>query len=46
VWLGCWLILQWRWRKRNVGIARISAVARVLLAVSLLLTFPPLADLF
>ena len=46
VWLACWAILDWRWRKKNVGIARISTVALVLLVLSLLLTFPPFADMF
>ena len=46
VWLAAWVILDWRWRKRTVSLARISAVALVLLALSLLLTFPPIADLF
>jgi hypothetical protein len=45
VWLACWMILDWRWREKNVGIARISAVALALLVLSLLLTFPPIADM-
>lgn len=44
VWLVIWLILARCWRARNVNLARTNAVAFVLLAVSLLLTFPPIAD--
>jgi hypothetical protein len=46
VWLVVWAVLERRWRKREVDMARIGTVALTLLAVGLLLTFPPLADLF
>ncbi|MGB9146262.1 MAG: hypothetical protein WCC14_10600 [Acidobacteriaceae bacterium] len=46
VWLISWAILEARWRKRNVALARIGTAALALLIVSLLLTFPPIADLF
>jgi hypothetical protein len=46
VWLFTWGILEWRWRKRTVGLGRINAVALVLLGLSLLLTCPPVVDLF
>lgn len=46
VWLFSWGILNWRWRSRTVAINRISAAALALLGLGLLLTFPPLADLF
>jgi hypothetical protein len=46
VWLACWAILDWQWRKKNVGMARIGTVALVLLVLSLLLTFPPIAEIF
>ena len=41
-------IVLWhaRWRNRSVALARVNAVAFVLLIVGLLLTFPPIADLF
>lgn len=45
VWLLLWVILDWRWRRRNVGMGTIAA-ALVLLGMGLLLTFPPFADLF
>ena len=46
VWLIAWGILEWRWRNRTVALGRINAVALLLLGLSLLLTFPPIADLF
>jgi len=46
VWLVVWVTLEWRWRKRNLALARINVVTFALLGLSLLLTFPPLADLF
>jgi hypothetical protein len=45
-WLFTWGILEWRWRKRTVAAGRISAIALVFLGLSLLLTFPPVVDLF
>ena len=46
VWLIAWGILEGRWRSRTVALTRINAVALVLLGLSLLLTFPPVAELF
>ena len=46
VWLIAWGILEGRWRNRTVALARINAVALLLLGLSLLLTFPPVAELF
>ena len=45
IWLLVWAILDARWRNRTVGLARIKTAALVLLALGLLLTFPPLGDL-
>ncbi len=45
VWLAVWLILDRRWRARTVALGLVSAAALALLVLSLLLTFPPLADL-
>jgi hypothetical protein len=45
-WLFTWGILEWRWRKRTVAAGRIGAIALALLGLSLLLTFPPVVDLF
>ncbi len=46
VWLFTWGILEWRWRKKIVAAGRINAVALAPLALSLILTFPPVGDLF
>jgi hypothetical protein len=45
LWLAAWAILNWRWRKRDISLARINAISLVLLGLSLLLTFPPIGDL-
>jgi hypothetical protein len=46
VWLAVWALLHRRWSWRNVEIGRVTATALILLFLSLLLTFPPIADLF
>jgi hypothetical protein len=45
IWLIAWAILDWRWHRETVDLARINTIALILLALSLLLTFPPIADL-
>jgi hypothetical protein len=46
VWLIAWAFLDWRWRRRTVALRRTNAVAFLLLGLSLLLTFPSLAEIF
>jgi hypothetical protein len=46
IWLITWAILDRNWRKKTVAEGRIHAIAFALLALSLLLTFPPMGDLF
>jgi hypothetical protein len=46
LWLFAWGILEWRWRNRTVAAGRCCAVALALLVLSLMLTFPPIVDLF
>ena len=46
LWLTLWVILHARWRNRDVILARVNGAAFVLLILGLLLTFPPIADLF
>jgi hypothetical protein len=46
MWLVVWAVLDRRWRRKSVAMGRIGVLAFALLALSLLLTFPPLADLF
>ncbi len=43
-WLVLWFILAKRWANKTVGIVKVNVVAFVLLALGILLTFPPLAD--
>jgi hypothetical protein len=44
-WLICWAILHRRWSSRMVALGGITTAALILLGLSLLLTFPPIADL-
>ena len=44
VWLVLWFILAKRWRTKTVAIAKVNATAFLLLALGILLTFPPFAD--
>jgi hypothetical protein len=46
VWLAVWGMLEWRWGLKTVAAGRIAAIALGLLGLSLLLTFPPVVDLF
>jgi hypothetical protein len=46
IWLLTWGVLEVSWRKRNVALTAICFIAFALLGMSLLLTFPPIADLF
>jgi hypothetical protein len=46
IWLSTWVILECRWRRRTVALGRINVIALVMLCLSLLLTFPPIVDLF
>ena len=46
IWLITWAALEWNWRKKTVAAGRISVIALALLALSIILTFPPVGDLF
>ncbi len=46
LWLATWAVLDLRWRRQTVSLGRINIIALVLLGLSLLLTFPPIGDLF
>lgn len=46
IWLVLWLVLEMRWRKRRVALGPICVASFVLLGLSFLLTFPPIADIF
>lgn len=46
IWLLAWILLWSRWRTRQVSLRPILVASFVLLALSLLLTFPPVIKLF
>lgn len=46
IWLLAWALLSRRWKSHNVPLRPILTVSFILLALSLLLTFPPVIDLF
>jgi hypothetical protein len=46
IWLLAWGVLEWRWRGRTVAVGSIGAAALALLLLSLIVTFPPIAELF
>ncbi|MBS1820824.1 MAG: hypothetical protein JST61_02420 [Acidobacteria bacterium] len=43
-WLASWLLLHLRWNRRELPLKAIATAAFALLALSLLLTFPPFID--
>ena len=45
IWLLSWFALSRLWGSKSVALGRITVVAFVLLALSVLLTFPPFMDL-
>lgn len=45
IWLVVWFLLARRWRDTTVALGKVNTAAFVLLAVGLLLTFPPFMDL-
>ena len=45
VWLVAWYVLARRWATATVAMAQVNIAAFVLLAVGVLLTFPPVMDL-
>ena len=45
VWLVAWYVLARRWATKTVAMAGVNLAAFVLLAVGVLLTFPPVMDL-
>jgi hypothetical protein len=46
IWLLTWAILHWRWRERAIAAGPLNIAALTLLVLGLLLTFPPIGDLF
>ena len=45
-WIILWFLLERSWRNRSLPMVRINRIALALLVLGLLLTFPPIADLF
>ena len=45
IWLLCWAGFAARWKGKTVAFGKVGAVASLLLALGLLLTFPPFGDL-
>ncbi len=45
-WLVAWAVFHGLWRRRDVAIRPVAIGAVALLILSLLLTFPPITDLF
>lgn len=46
IWLGAWLVLHALWQERDIALRKINVIAILLLTAGLLLTFPPIGDLF
>ena len=45
IWVVAWLVLSGLWGKRDLNLARVNLIAFTMLAIGMLLTFPPFADL-
>jgi hypothetical protein len=46
LWLISWAILAARWKTRQLAFGKVTAASFTLLALGLLLTFPPFGDMF
>jgi hypothetical protein len=46
LWLISWAILAVRWKTKTLAFGKVTAASFTLLALGLLLTFPPIGDLF
>ncbi|HEY4381597.1 MAG TPA: hypothetical protein VGN01_14705 [Acidobacteriaceae bacterium] len=45
-WLLCWTLAAARWKNKSVAFGKVTAFSFAFLALGLLLTFPPVGDLF
>jgi len=45
-WIILWIVLERSWRNRSLPMTRINRIALALFVLGLLLTCPPIADLF
>jgi hypothetical protein len=46
IWLAAWFVLSRLWRTKTVAMRQVNLAAFILLALGLLLTFPPIWGLF
>jgi hypothetical protein len=46
VWVAVWAVLHSYWKRRNIDLGGVVPLSLVLLAAGVLLTFPPIGDLF
>jgi hypothetical protein len=46
IWILTWGLLEWRWGKQRIAMTPVNTVSLALLTLSILLTFPPIVDLF
>lgn len=46
IWLACWIILHYRWKEKHLESKTIYWLSCILIGMSLLLTFPPVWNLF
>jgi hypothetical protein len=46
VWIATWAVLHQFWQRRDVNLGRINGIAFLLLACGVLMTFPPIGELF
>lgn len=46
IWLAVWGVLHYYWGPRNIDLRRVVTASVVLLVIGILLTFPPIGDLF
>jgi hypothetical protein len=46
IWIVTWVVLDLLWSKKAIALTRTNRIAFVLMILSFLLTFPPIADLF
>ena len=45
VWLGSWTLLQVVWKRRELSVGRVGAVALILVGVATTLVWPPVTEL-
>jgi hypothetical protein len=46
IWIAVWVALELRWRKKTIDLTKTNRIAFILMILSFMLTFPPIADLF